>query len=108
MTTRMIGSAVTLAACTAVGALMSVPVSGQTAQATQASVAPPALVVTAFGGAPITYKAPRTPWGDPDLQGVWASDDMAGIPMSRPAQYGDRLFLNEQELAARKKQIESG
>jgi hypothetical protein len=111
MTTRMIGSAVTLAACIAVGALMSVPVAGQATQTTQAapaSPAPPPLVVTAFGGAPVTYKAPRTPWGDPDLQGVWASDDMAGIPMSRPAQYGDRLFLNEQELAARKKQIDSG
>jgi hypothetical protein len=90
---------------------MSVPVAGQatqTAPAAQASPAPPPLVVTAFGGAPVTYKAPRTPWGDPDLQGVWASDDIAGIPMSRPAQYGDRLFLNEQELEARKKQIDSG
>jgi hypothetical protein len=108
----MLGSAVTLAACTAVGALMSVPVAGQATQATQAtpaaSPAPPPLVVTAFGGAPTTYKAPRTPWGDPDLQGVWASDDMAGIPMSRPAQYGDRLFLTEQELEARKKQIAAG
>ena len=26
-----------------------------------------------------TYKAPRTPWGDPDLQGVWSSDDMEGV-----------------------------
>jgi hypothetical protein len=107
----MIGSAVTLAAACAVGALMSVPVSGQvaqTTQATQASPAPPPLVVTAFGGAPVTYKAPRTPWGDPDLQGVWASDDMAGIPMSRPQQYGDRLYLTEQEWEARKKQIAAG
>ena len=28
------------------------------------------------------YKAPRTPWGDPDLQGVWSSDDMENIPMA--------------------------
>jgi hypothetical protein len=40
---------------------------------------PPPLVITAFGGQPVTYKAPRTPWGDPDLQGVWSSDDMEGI-----------------------------
>jgi hypothetical protein len=27
---------------------------------------------------------PRTPWGDPDLQGVWSSDDEAGVPFERP------------------------
>ena len=31
----------------------------------------PALVVTAHNGGPATpYSVPRTPWGDPDLQGV--------------------------------------
>jgi hypothetical protein len=41
----------------------------------------------------------RTPWGDPDLQGIWSSDDTIGIPIQRPDQYGDRLFLTDQELA---------
>ena len=27
---------------------------------------------------------PRTPWGDPDLQGIWSSDDEAGVPFERP------------------------
>jgi len=37
---------------------------------------PPPLVVTAFGGKPAPpYKTPVTPWGDPDLQGTWSSDD---------------------------------
>jgi hypothetical protein len=40
---------------------------------------PPPLVITAFGGQPVTYKAPRTPWGEPDLQGVWSSDDMENV-----------------------------
>jgi hypothetical protein len=40
---------------------------------------PPPLVITAFGGTPVAYRAPRTPWGDPDLQGVWSSDDMEGV-----------------------------
>jgi hypothetical protein len=43
---------------------------------------PPPLVITAFGGKPVTYKAPRTPWGDPDLQGVWSSDDMENVPIA--------------------------
>jgi hypothetical protein len=79
----------------------SLPVSGQN------SAAPP-LVVTAFnGGAPIPYTVPRTPWGDPDLQGVWSSDD-ATMPMSRPQNFGDRLYLNDEEFAAREKQIKAG
>src|SRR5687767_6039385 len=40
---------------------------------------PPPMVITAFGGKAVDYKAPRTPWGDPDLQGVWSSDDMEGV-----------------------------
>src|SRR5687767_10001943 len=43
--------------------------------------APPALVITATGGKPVTYKAPRTPWGDPDLQGVWSSDSTENVGM---------------------------
>ena len=29
------------------------------------------------------YAAPRTPWGDPDLQGKWPGTDMVGVPMQR-------------------------
>jgi hypothetical protein len=63
------------------GLTMSVgqPVSGQAPQEIKYSTPPP-LVITAFGGKPVTYKAPRTPWGDPDLQGVWSSDNMQGVP----------------------------
>ena len=100
MTARVFGSAAVLAALAGV-AVMSVPVSGQ------GSSAPP-LVITAFGGKTPDYVAPRTPWGDPDLQGVWSSDDMSGIPMSRPEQFGDRLYLNDEEYAARVKQVEQG
>ena len=35
------------------------------------------------------WKAPRTAWGHPDLEGVWTSDDMRGIPTSRPAAQGE-------------------
>src|SRR6516225_9780958 len=49
---------------------------------------------------------PKTPWGDPDLQGTWTSDDCIGTPMNRPAELGDRLFYTEQELAQRQGQLE--
>jgi hypothetical protein len=51
------------------------------------------------GGRPWT--TPRTPWGDPDLQGVWTSDDMRGVPIERPDEFGNRLFLTDEEFAAR-------
>ena len=31
------------------------------------------------------WKAPRNAFGQPDLEGIWTSDDMRGVPMSRPA-----------------------
>jgi hypothetical protein len=42
--------------------------------------------------------APRTPWGAPDLQGIW--DNEVVTPFERPKEYGTREFLTEQEQAA--------
>ena len=39
----------------------------------------------------------RTPWGDPDLQGLWANDVVT--PLERPAELGERLELTDEELA---------
>ncbi len=43
-----------------------------------------------------TYKAPRTPWGHPDLQGTW--DYRSITPLERPAQYGNREFYTDAEV----------
>jgi hypothetical protein len=45
------------------------------------------------------YVVPRTPWGDPDIEGVWPSIDMVRVPMERPRQYGTRVFMTEEEHA---------
>jgi hypothetical protein len=47
------------------------------------------------------WKAPRTPWGHPDLSGIWTSDDMRGIPVSRPASQAGRESLTADEFARR-------
>src|SRR6187200_3535190 len=74
----------------------------------QRAAAPP-LVITAYnGGAPIPYTVPKTPWGDPDLQGVWSSDDTSGIPRERPKDLGNNLYLSDEAFAARVKQVEQG
>jgi len=56
---------------------------------------------------PQNWVQPKTSWGDPDIQGTWTSDDCIGTPMNRPAQYGDRAFLTEQEIAAGMKRLET-
>jgi hypothetical protein len=33
------------------------------------------------------YSPPRTPWGDPDIQGTYTNVDEAGTPMERPAEF---------------------
>ena len=48
--------------------------------------------------------APRTPWGDPDLQGTWSSEAELSVPFERAAQYGDRRFLSDAEFVQRQKQ----
>ena len=50
------------------------------------------------------WTPPKTAWGHPDLEGVWTTDDMRGVPMSRPQQFGDRRYLTDEEFAARAKQ----
>jgi len=47
------------------------------------------------------WKAPRTAWGHPDLEGTWTSDDMRGVPTSRPAAQADRESLTPEEFARR-------
>ena len=49
------------------------------------------------GGPPAETETSRTPWGDPDLQGVWASD--SATPLQRPTSLADREFLTDEEVA---------
>ena len=44
-----------------------------------------------------TWVLPRTPDGQPNLQGYWTS--LSFTPMERPAKYGDREFLTDEEAA---------
>jgi hypothetical protein len=46
-----------------------------------------------------TWTATRTPWGDPDIQGVWTSDSVRGIPTQRPAELAGKAELSEEEYS---------
>ena len=49
----------------------------------------------------------RTPWGDPDLRGTWPLNDIAELPVQRPAQYGDRAWKTAEEIAAEQGRVEA-
>ena len=52
------------------------------------------------------YSAPRTPWGDPDIEGIWPSIDMVRVPMERARQYGTRVLMTAEEHAIVEKREE--
>ena len=45
--------------------------------------------------------AQRTSWGDLDLQGEWTSEGEFGVPLERPAEFGTRAHLTDEEYAKR-------
>jgi hypothetical protein len=53
------------------------------------------------------WKAQRTPWGDPDLQGIW-SGGYVNTQMERPKQHEGRPFLTEEEVKAEIARIREG
>ena len=68
-------------------------------------VAAAVLVCVIAAGAPMGSQTrsdpkplPRTPWGHPDLQGIWNNSTIT--PLERPAQFGGREFLTPDEARA--------
>ena len=49
------------------------------------------------------WKVPRTSWGDPNLEGIYSTDDMRSVPRERPEEFGTREKLTPEELAERAK-----
>jgi hypothetical protein len=71
-------------AAAAGGAVVSVSIAPASAQVPAASSAAPA-------------GTPTTPWGEPDLQGIWT--DESDTPLQRSPRYANQEFLTEAERA---------
>src|SRR6516225_5108302 len=85
MLNRFTGSTITVAiAATVVGVTVSVSITGTLAQAPAASVTAPVPVL-------------KTPWGEPDLQGIWT--DEFDTPLQRPAKYAEQELFTEAQRA---------
>jgi hypothetical protein len=70
-----------------------------------------ALAFTLFGcaqqGDEATWEHPRTPWGEPDLRGIWPIGHLTGTPLQRPEEMGERRYLTDEEVAARETQYDA-
>jgi hypothetical protein len=79
------GSMTRLAIAAAAGsAVISMSIPGTSAQTPATSGAAPAAALT-------------TPWGEPDLQGIWT--DESDTPLQRPAKYANQEFFTEAQRA---------
>jgi hypothetical protein len=60
-------------------------------------------VMTPQGGVPAlgSYKVPKMPWGEPNIQGTYNANDLQGIPMQRAQTVGTRYRLNDDEFTQR-------
>ncbi|HLH29993.1 MAG TPA: hypothetical protein VKY31_02245, partial [Terriglobia bacterium] len=93
MRQRYLASLGALALLLALISLAAVSMTGQT-QAPKPTAAKPGL--------PKPGPAPKTPWGEPDLQGTWFV--MENVPLERSAANANRQFLTDEEVAALDKQ----
>ena len=53
-----------------------------------------ALAVAVSAVAQAAYKAPRTSWGDPDLEGVYANDNEYATPLERPDEFKGKTLAD--------------
>ena len=103
MSRRFLASVSTLAVAIAVVPLASVRVAGQ-APAAAAAPKPAAAAKPGPAAKPAAAansgKALRTPWGDPDLQGFWATPSTVATPLERPTGL-EKEVLTDEEVAER-------
>src|SRR5262244_396805 len=87
-------------------AALSSSAAGQASKAAP-QTKPAAKAVPASGkaapAAAKTFATPKTPWGDPDLQGVW--NDATSTPLQRPTGVASKDVLDDEEAAGFEKQL---
>jgi hypothetical protein len=53
------------------------------------------------------WTSPKTPWGEPDLQGIWPLNHLIATPFQRQEKYGDRRLMTDEEFAAAQKSAQA-
>ena len=62
-----------------------------------------AAAAVLLAAAPAVSQTPPTPWGDPDLQGIWSNPYVT--PLERPEAFGSREFLTAEEIVAAEQEL---
>jgi len=85
---------------------MSSRIARRVAAALVVALFPAGIGIAQTGSSP--YTAPRTPWGDPDLQGNYTNLWEAGTPFERPDQFAGRRLedIKGEELASIRRGIQ--
>ena len=91
---------------TVAGALLAA-VSLTTLSASAANAQPVPDDLTVMPPVATDYQPKKTAWGDPDLRGTWPIDNIASLPMNRPANVQGRAWQTEEEYARRLQQANS-
>ena len=76
------------------------------ALATALAIASPTVALAQGGKAAPkakAYSAPKTPWGHPDIQGMW--NNATTTPLQRPSDAGDKDTLSDEEVAQRDQEV---
>jgi hypothetical protein len=90
MSRRILESlAVAIAVVSLIGLLRIAPAAG------------PAQTASGEAAAP-SGPAPTTPWGEPDLQGIWTRD--SEVPLNRPSRFANQEFFTDEQRAELDKQ----
>ena len=67
------------------------------------AIAPTLALALGMAAAAGAQEAPRTAWGDPDIQGVWNNATIT--PFQRPAELAEQEFLTEEQAAGLEQQV---
>jgi hypothetical protein len=78
----------------AIGIALIVAWTPRAAEAQQPAAGPPG------------WTPPMSPWGEPDLRGIWPLNHLISTPFQRPEQFGERRYLTDEEFAAAQKRAE--
>jgi hypothetical protein len=79
------------------GSMITVAIAGAAVSAVISASITPAQAQSPAASATVPASALKTPWGEPDLQGIWT--DETNTPLQRPAQYATQEFFTDAQRA---------
>ncbi len=79
------------------GLMVTAAIAAAAGAAIAVSVIPAAAQAPAVSGTGAKTPSLKTPWGEPDLQGIWT--DEFETPLQRPAKYANQEFFTEAQRA---------